>query len=46
MGESITKRHRRWVKLMEDAVKADGWGQVVEAVEAYEQYCICLSKHF
>ncbi|KAF0688660.1 Aste57867_19730 [Aphanomyces stellatus] len=37
MGESMAKRHRKWVQLMEEAVQADGWGQVLEAVEAYEK---------
>ncbi|CAK4069037.1 unnamed protein product [Aphanomyces euteiches] len=34
--QSTAKCHRKWVQLLEAAVKADGWGQVIEAVEAYE----------
>ncbi|KAG9399881.1 hypothetical protein AC1031_011302 [Aphanomyces cochlioides] len=34
--QSAAKSHRKWVQLLEAAVKADGWGQVLEAVEAYE----------
>ena len=29
-----------WVKLLERALQFDGWGQVVEAVEAYERYTV------
>ncbi|ETV66597.1 hypothetical protein H257_17026 [Aphanomyces astaci] len=36
-GEDAAKRHRKWIQLMGEAVKADGWGQVLEAVEAYEK---------
>ncbi|ETV90842.1 hypothetical protein H310_14437 [Aphanomyces invadans] len=36
-GEDMAKRHRKWMQLMEEAVQADGWGQVLEAVEAYEK---------
>ncbi|KDO33517.1 hypothetical protein SPRG_19154 [Saprolegnia parasitica CBS 223.65] len=34
------KRHRKWTKQLREAVQADGWGQVLEAVEAYEQTSI------
>ncbi|OQR80449.1 axin interactor [Thraustotheca clavata] len=37
MSEADVKRHRQWTKQLNRAVEADGWGQVLEAVEAYEQ---------
>ena len=30
-----------WLKSIEAALKSDAWGQVVEAVEAYER-CVCV----
>ncbi|EQC27317.1 hypothetical protein SDRG_14842 [Saprolegnia diclina VS20] len=38
------KRHRKWTKQLREAVQADGWGQVLEAVEAYEQTSIRIME--
>lgn len=42
-GESRRAALRGWCKSLERAAQDDGWGQVVEAVEAYEQcvHCLC-----
>ncbi|TMW65741.1 hypothetical protein Poli38472_008383 [Pythium oligandrum] len=35
--EELKTRHSTWTQRLQDAVQADGWGQVLEAVEAYEE---------
>lgn len=35
--EELKKRHASWCKSLQRAVETDGWGQVIEAVEAYER---------
>ncbi|KAJ0411438.1 hypothetical protein ATCC90586_007098 [Pythium insidiosum] len=37
MADELRRRHAEWCKDLEHAVQADGWGQVLEAVEAYER---------
>lgn len=41
MGEELKKRHASWCASLERAVETDGWGQVIEAVEAYERCETC-----
>ncbi|EGZ19882.1 hypothetical protein PHYSODRAFT_490439 [Phytophthora sojae] len=36
--EDVVKLHAAWCKSLQQAVETDAWGQVVEAVEAYERY--------
>ncbi|OQR88148.1 axin interactor [Achlya hypogyna] len=42
MADVDLKRHRKWTKQLRLAVEADGWGQVLEAVEAYEQASVLI----
>lgn len=39
--EELKKRHAGWCQSLQRAVETDGWGQVIEAVEAYERYVSC-----
>ncbi|TYZ66027.1 hypothetical protein PybrP1_009042 [[Pythium] brassicae (nom. inval.)] len=42
--EELKKRHASWCKNLQRAVETDGWGQVVEAVEAYERLAVQLTQ--
>ncbi|ETI52351.1 hypothetical protein F441_04458 [Phytophthora nicotianae CJ01A1] len=35
--EDVVKLHAAWCRSLQQAVDTDGWGQVLEAVEAYER---------
>ncbi len=41
-AEARNSAQRGWVRKLESALKSDGWGQVIEAVEAYDE---CDSSH-
>ncbi|KAG6968647.1 hypothetical protein JG687_00003655 [Phytophthora cactorum] len=36
--EDVVKLHAAWCKSLQQAVDTDAWGQVLEAVEAYERF--------
>eukprot|EP00644_Phytophthora_capsici_P001804 jgi/Phyca11/107637/e_gw1.14.676.1 len=38
--EDVVKLHTAWCKSLQQAVETDSWGQVLEAVEAYERFGI------
>jgi hypothetical protein len=43
--EDVVKLHAAWCKSLQQAVETDAWGQVLEAVEAYERFvgaCVLL----
>lgn len=42
--EELKKRHASWCKSLQRAVETDGWGQVIEAVEAYERLAVQLTQ--
>uniref|UniRef100_K3WDJ8 C2 Aida-type domain-containing protein n=1 Tax=Globisporangium ultimum (strain ATCC 200006 / CBS 805.95 / DAOM BR144) TaxID=431595 RepID=K3WDJ8_GLOUD len=44
MDEQLTKRHAAWCSGLQRAIETDGWGQVVEAVEAYERLAAQLTQ--
>lgn len=37
MAEDSAVQKAKWAQDLESAVKADGWGQVIEAVESYKK---------
>ncbi|KAG7401405.1 hypothetical protein PHYBOEH_001397 [Phytophthora boehmeriae] len=42
--EDVVKLHAAWCKSLQQAVETDAWGQVVEAVEAYERLADRITK--
>ncbi|KAG6620752.1 Axin interactor [Phytophthora cinnamomi] len=42
--EDVAKLHAAWCKSLQQAVETDAWGQVVEAVEAYERLAGRITK--
>ncbi|KAE8894704.1 hypothetical protein PF005_g7128 [Phytophthora fragariae] len=42
--EDVAKLHAAWCKTLQQAVETDAWGQVVEAVEAYERLAGRITK--
>ncbi|OWZ12448.1 Axin interactor [Phytophthora megakarya] len=38
--EDVVKLHSAWCKSLQQAVQTDAWGQMLEAVEAYERFGI------
>ena len=34
-----------WLRLLQKGLQADGWGQIVEAVDSYDKYAVsvCLT---
>ncbi|KAL3665430.1 hypothetical protein V7S43_009465 [Phytophthora oleae] len=42
--EDVVKLHTAWCKSLQQAVETDSWGQVLEAVEAYERLAGRITK--
>ncbi|KAG7378866.1 hypothetical protein PHYPSEUDO_009426 [Phytophthora pseudosyringae] len=42
--EDVVKLHAAWCKSLQQAVETDAWGQVLEAVEAYERLASRITK--
>ncbi|KAH7463840.1 Axin interactor, dorsalization-associated protein [Phytophthora ramorum] len=42
--EDVVKLHAAWCKSLQQAVETDAWGQVLEAVEAYERLAGRIAK--
>ncbi|RLN55020.1 hypothetical protein BBJ29_006858 [Phytophthora kernoviae] len=42
--EDVVKLHAAWCKSLQQAVETDAWGQVIEAVEAYERLADRIAK--
>jgi hypothetical protein len=35
--DELREQHATWCRSLQEAIQADAWGQVLEAVEAYER---------